>query len=462
MRRGPRSRLALAVAAALLACAPEDGPLPERPHVLLIVVDTLRADRLSQYGYALPTGAPLRAFASRATRFTEAYAPAPWTLPSTAALMTGISPVRQRTAGRVGGTLAPERDTLAEALRRGGWRTLGLSANVVVSSKTGFDQGFDEFLDFEGLNMHYVDASKLVVAASGWIRQHVDAPLFVYLQPMNVHGPYKVPAEHRADLLGRPPRPGFLYKGWVMKGLQAGWKEAMADELSPEYRASLGEQYDTAIRYTALQVSKLLEALQEQGLYDDTLVVLTSDHGEELLDHGSVGHGQSLHQELVRIPLLIKLPRQRRARVVEQRVTLADLYPTILEVAGLGPPPGLDGRSLLPLLRGAAPEGDGREIFLHGHYEGRLSGRAIVSGPYKLVEIESDYTGARGATRLFDLERDPQERTDLAAAEPERARALAQRLHEQWARYTESALPAPPSATDELDAEVLRALGYVE
>lgn len=170
---------------------------------------------------------------------------------------------------------------------------------------------------------------------------------------MNAHGPYRVPEEHQADLLGRSPRPGFRDYGNAMKAIlregRLGKRQAVGEALL----TSLDEQYDTAVRYTLDQLAARFRSLERRGLYDDALIVLTSDHGEELFEHGGFSHGYSLHEELLRVPLSIKLPKQRTGVRVTSRVSLADVTPTVLDAVGLTWTTEAllgDGRSLLPIL----------------------------------------------------------------------------------------------------------------
>ncbi|HEX5067907.1 MAG TPA: sulfatase [Myxococcota bacterium] len=456
-RRLARRRWLLAGLAALLVVA---LPLWVRlaaappPLVLLVVFDALRADHLSQYGYALPTSPGLAKLAARATLFRNVYAPASYTTASTASLLTGLSPLRHG-ARKQGARLAGDVVTLAELMRARGYRARGVSFNPVVADVTGFTQGFEEFAEREKgspFNL-YPDIGDGLRVIRRWV-DDAREPLFVYFQPMNTHGPYIVPPAARVTLLGRAPDPTFRYYDPLMAAILAG-DVARRREVTPQYVRSGIERYDTAIRYATDALGAFLDELDAAGRLDDALVVVTADHGDEFFEHGGFSHGYTLHEEVVRVPLLVKLPGQRAAREVDARVSLQDVYPTIAEAVGAELRQPVDGRSLVPWTLG---QGDPhpRDLFLSAEFSPRLVARGVLSGTQKLVATEERYDGARGAVELYDLASDPGETRDLAAAQPERARELVKQL-EQGA-----SVPAAPAedAVEGLDAERLRALGY--
>jgi arylsulfatase A-like enzyme len=423
------------------------------PLVLLVVFDALRADHLTQYGYGLPTSPGLERLARQSALFRNVYAPASYTTASTASLMTGLSPLSHG-ARRQGAKLAQERLTLAERLAARGYRAHGVSFNPVVADVTGFTQGFHEFVEREKgspFNL-YPDIGDGVRVIRRWLDAG-DAPLFVYFQPMNTHGPYLVPPDARERLLGRPPSPLFRYYDETMGGILEG-NVALRAKVTPEYVRSGIERYDTAIRYSTDALGALLEELERAGRFDDALIVVTADHGEEFFEHGGFSHGYTLHEEAVRVPLLVKLPGQREARAIDARVSLEDVLPTIVDAVGARLEPPVDGASLLPLIRGeGVPPRDA--LRLTAEFSPRLVATALIDGDEKLVSVRESYDGRRDAVELYDLRADPGEQRDLAGERPQRAAELAARLREGQA--------APAAASDlaeGLDAERLRALGY--
>ena len=425
------------------------------PLVLLVVFDALRADHLSQYGYELPTSPGLERLASRSTLFRTVYAPASYTTASTASLLTGQSPLRHG-ATRQGARLAAERVTLAELCAARGYRAHGISFNPVIAEVTGFIQGFHEFVEREKgspFNL-YPDIGDGLAVIRRWLAE-VDEPLFVYFQPMNTHGPYLVPPDRRDDLLGRQPSPLFRYYDPLMTDILTG-NAARRAEVTPDYVQSAVERYDTAIRYATDELGALLDELDAAGRLDPALVIVTADHGEEFFEHGGFSHGHSLHEEVVRVPLFVKLPGQREAREVDTRVSLLDVYPTIAEVIGAPIDQPLDGRSLLSLAAGEGPAAPSDPIWLLADFSPRLVARGLLTGNEKLLAIEESYEGARGEIRLYDLASDPDELHELTAERPQRARELFARFREM-----DGAANAPRSeVVDALDAERLRALGY--
>jgi arylsulfatase A-like enzyme len=433
----------------------------DRPNVVLVVIDTLRPDHLNHYGYDRLTAPAFDGLAAKATRFDEAFSPSSWTLPSAASLHTGLLPSRHGVT-RSGGGLNAEVVTLAEALHAAGWYTIGHTFNGYVSRATGFAQGFDLFDDFLGTWKTYPDASVMVDRVGTWLGEHPQRPFLLYLHVMNTHGPYRVPSPAKAALLGRPPSRTFHYYGPLMTDIVRGRRLAARAEVSPAYLESLTEQYDTAIRYTTDQLGRVFAMLQAAGLYDPSLIVVTADHGEELFDHGGFSHGYSLHRELVHVPLYVKLPGQHRGAATRARVSLVDIFPTVLDVLGLPPPTVTDGRSLRPLLLGsgsAALQPD-RTLVHEVDWPARCVARAIVSGPHKLIELRRNYEGRRDEVLLFDVERDPGEHTNVAAAHPELVGRLRADLARIMARERATAVGRKVVVRD-LDQDRLRALGYL-
>ncbi len=459
-RRGPRASglVRLAVVVLTTACSLPGGARP--PDVVLVVVDTLRADHLTQYGYERATSVGIDDFTADATLFTRAYSTSSWTVPSVASLLTGLLPMRHGSV-RQSAVLADELTTLAETLAAAGWRSAGFSGNVFVGARTGFAQGFEHFSGHERGVLAYPDVRTMLAQVDPWLEGLPSSrtPVFLYFQPMNCHGPYRVPTERSGDLLGRAPSDEFDYQGAPMKAILKGDLRARAQVTSAVVE-SLVEQYDTAVRYSVDAVSQLLDRLKVSRRYENALVIVTADHGEELFDHGGFGHAYSLFEEVVRVPLWIKLPRQTDGSIVDRPVSLADLYPTILEVLGLGQPVDLDGDSLLPLLESSAAAGpfDLRPLVFDTRWKHRAVASAILLGHYKLIEIESDYAGRRNVRLLFDLSRDPGERDDLASTQRMTVDALSAELERRRANLASER----EAEVVELARETLEALGYVD
>jgi len=454
----------LAAVTSWSGCAPEAQP--ERPpNIVLIVIDTLRADHLSHYGYDRPTARGLDDFAATASLFTDCTSPAPWTVPSVASIMTGLHPARHR-LHRLGFTLPEDLLTVAEALQDGGWQTAAISFNPAVRPAFDFDQGFDLFEDHRGKFGAYPDVAKMVRLVDAWLSERPSQPFFLYLQPMNVHGPYKVPEEARSVLLGYPPGRQFRYFREPMRSIMRKGRLDLREQVDPAYVESLVDQYDTAVRYTTDQVAEILSLLSSKGLFDNTLIIITADHGEELFDHGGFNHGTSMHSELLHVPLYVKMPGQRNASHISSPVSLLDLFPTILDAAGLRLLHEGDGRSLLPVLDDpfSAAGIDRRSRVYQCIWRNHFVGSAISSDRFKLVKIDSNYERTSNGWRLYDLESDPGETTDLSEVRREVLERLRQEMDRAISQYEEHAGPKPEDHRHLLarDRERLRALGYVE
>jgi arylsulfatase A-like enzyme len=424
-----------------------DPALRGGPNVVLITIDTLRADHCSLYGYGRPTTPFLEELARRATVFENAYAPSSWTAPSMASLFTSLPP---RSHGVVAGFfrkgavveqdyLGEDFETLAEVLRRQGLQTFGVSTNAHLTARTGFAQGFDVLVE------RWWESAAVVNEEALGLRDALRAAdrYFLWVHYFDPHDEYEAREPwfgtyarlaEEARAAAEPPDPAARARREALRLLQVSV-----------------EKYDSEINYVDAHLRALFAGL---GLEANALVIVTSDHGEAFLEHGTLSHGQSLFEEEIRVPLLLKLPDQREPRRVASRVSLVDLYPTILEFVGTDAPPRIEGVSLLPAARAGHPPD--RAIVTELDRDRRTEQTVTWRG-WKLYRREAP----EAATRLFDLESDPGERRDLATEHPERLRELEERWGAWKARWPPAAATrkvAPFSADEE---ERLRALGYL-
>lgn len=456
----------IALGLALVAAPQWLASKPPRGLVFVFVFDALRADHLSQYGYTHATSPGLDDLAGVATLFENAYAPSSYTTASTASLFTGLAPLRHG-ASRQGARLDSAHETFAEVLEQEGYIARGISFNPVVAHATGFTQGFSDFVEREKgspFNL-YPDIAQGLERVRNWLDEHPDESQLFYFQIMNTHGPYLVPESASTTLLGRPPGPEFQYYRTPMGEILAGEIGRRAS-VTPAYVDSAIERYDTAIRYATDQLGEFLAEQSARGRLDEALVIVTADHGDEFFEHGGFSHGYTLHEEVVRVPLLIKLPGQRTKRRVAGTVSLMDVLPTLADAVGAPVPANLDGRSLLPLLmeqpaEPGGPRHPGPALHLSVNFPPRLVAGGLIEGQHKLIAIEHNYEGALRELRLYDLESDPGEHENLAAQNPERTQSMLTRLV-QHARSQRARAPAAAAVAPELDRERLRALGYVE
>jgi arylsulfatase A-like enzyme/predicted Zn-dependent protease len=421
----PRRRFFRLVA--LLFAATSVSACGRAENLLVVTWDTTRADSLSPYGNRAASTPAAAALAREGVLFERAMAPAPLTLPSHASLFTGTYPpfhgIRENGSARLPAAAV----TLAELLQARGYRTGAFVGAYVVDARWGLDQGFETYsgsFSESGDNVFSLaDLSRrgdlVTDEALTWIQQVGARPFFAWVHLYDPHAPYAPPppfAERFADL------------------------------------PYLGE-----IAFADAQLERLLELLARLHLAASTVVVLVGDHGEGFDEHGEVGHGLLLHDETLHVPLVIRAPGRCRAGTrALQTVSLVDVLPTIVELLGLPNPDVLQGRSLVPLLRGESA-GDSRGIYSETLYPrlrfGWSETLALTDDRYRML-----LSGDR--VELFDLERDPAEKRDLAAAEPEvTARSLRQ-LRSMTAELERAALE-PEAISDREAAAKLAALGYL-
>ncbi|MFQ5718076.1 MAG: sulfatase [Acidobacteriota bacterium] len=387
-------------------------------HIVVISVDTLRADHLGCYGYERDTSPFIDELAAGGVLFEQAISSAPWTLPSHASLLSGVYPSTHRAVdGREG--IAPSVTLAAERFGAAGWATGGFVSSWFVSHRYGFDRGFDRFDDFEQtLNSntkHKVDGARVIDEAVRWLRQHAAEPFFLFVHLYDVHFNYDPPSPHRElfDTGYDGPLPAYRKYSYYLD------HPLPADVLAAEIGL-----YDGAIHYADAQIQRLHAVLAELGRADDTLIVLTADHGEEFFERGSWGHAHTLYEEQVHVPLILRGPGLSPRRVSTQ-VRHVDVLPTLLDLAGLPVAPGLHGVSLRGLTGGPAPGGTGRAprpAFLETSRFGSNVIGLRRDGAKVIYDLKA------GTLRLFDLVHDPGEQTDRAVTDVARLDAMEDEL----------------------------------
>jgi arylsulfatase A-like enzyme len=414
-----------------------------QPDVFVLLIDTLRADVLTRSEYAAATS-NLRGLAGTGLVAADAMATTTWTRSSVASLFTGLDPAVHGTHGR-NDVLAESVATLAERFRARGYRTIGAIANPNVGAQWGFDQGFDEYL--RAAPRAAVDgdrrpATAAQVYAAALARIDVEdareRPLFVYLHTVDPHAPYDPP-----EWLLDEERPA----GAVLpQDLNLWNKNATAAELT---RAEL--LYRGEVAYADRELGRLLAALNTRGRLNNALVVVTSDHGEQFAEHGQFGHGLTLFQQELAVPLIFSGARIAGGQRLEAPVSLRDLAPTIASFAGLAGI-NLGGVDLLA----AAPPAD-RDLVADLRLDGR-EWRGLRRGPLKLVGDQR-----QELPWLFDLSSDPGELTDMFATTRE-ARPMRRQLRDLLAAL-EAQVIIDGESSPEIDEETraqLRALGYIQ
>lgn len=442
--------LALPLLGAALFVSCRSGPRPSLPRtVVLVSIDTLRTDHLGCYGYPRPTSPNLDAFASGALVFEDVTSPSPWTLPAHASLLTGVYPSRHGMKGP-DVYLPPAIPTLAETLARHGFMTAAVVNSHRLSEHYGLDRGFRKFLYVRENAGQREPGTAITEKAVRWLQNHADKRLFLFVHYYDVHSDYASRPEFERLFRGsyRGPADG------TTRQLQA-FREGRV-RFNAQDAAHLVDLYDAGIRQLDEELKRLLGAIERQAS-GRALVFVLSDHGEEFLERGGVLHGRTQFQELVRVPLIVRGPGLPAGRRIKTPVSLLDVFPTLLRLVGVTPPPGLDGEDLTPLWSGASRPGlQDRVLFGEadqGNAEVDIT-RAVRRGRHKL-----HYDRLTRASRLFDLEVDPWERDDVAARETE----VVARLSERLARFL--LIPAPvvrPVPLSPEEAERLRSLGYAQ
>ena len=400
---------------------------PDRPNVVVVLLDTLRADRLSSYGHRLPTSPRMDAWAaSSAVRFASVVAPAPWTLPAHASMFTGLDAVRH--GFNYWGTAPPALETTAEILRRHGYTTAAVTGGGLLHPGFGLAQGFDRF-DYWSDPDTDREVGWVFGRARSWLRGHRERPFFLFVHSYEMHAPHRrrqphfdelaraagvVPPPFELDLVSRP------WQGLVAQGdrvvVRRPGDDGWSDDLGGDELETVGLMYDSALALVDSEVGRLLDHLGALGLRERTLVVVTSDHGEALGEDGRAGHIYLDDYNLM-VPLILELPgAPHGAGVVERQVRLVDLAPTILDVLGLPTPPNLDGRSLLPLVDDPeAPFPERAWAYAassnHGLALRRDDGLKYLFPDPAWAEVE-------GREALYDLAADPDEERNLAPADP--------------------------------------------
>lgn len=447
----------------------------ERPNLLFISIDTLRSDHVSCYGYGRPTTPTLDQIARNGTRFAQARSAAPWTLPSFATMFTGRYPTRhgagaegpvRNIADELPRPMAPGLTTLAGSLRRTGYRTAAITSNPYLH--------LGPLQDFQEVTAKTIRADRIGALARDWVvRQAGRQPWMLWVHFNDPHEP-TMASDARlrqlgfaSDVLDNPERAAL--ERWGTDAANLGRPDLSAAEAATRLRTKVA-LYDASIRDVDTEIGRILETLHRGGELSNTLVVIVSDHGEEFYDHRAeeclraedprgvcgIGHGHTLYEEQLRVPLILMGPGAHAGLVIEESYSLVDLMPTLLGFLRVPLTADIDGvdrrdwiddpaRETLPFAAEAIAYGPERKAWCDGHYK-----------------LHTDATG--NVMGVFDLSSDPTEHLDLSATldtlvlDGLRARLL------EWNEAALGAAPPPadPGALSEEMREGLRSLGYVD
>ncbi len=394
-------------------------------NVLLITLDTTRADRLGSYGYAGAKTPNLDKLAAGGVRFTDAYCQAPLTLPSHASIMTGEYPFRHGVHNNGTYFLAGDKTTLAEVLKGRGYETAAFTASFSVDSRFGLDQGFDVYDDdflsgspFKPVNSER-RAEQVFASFSSWLEKRTNGRFFAWVHFYDPHQPYDPPDGYKSDFVGRP--------------------------------------YDGEVAYMDKYVGEVIRKLADNGLLADTLVIVAGDHGEGFGEKVELGHGIFIYDNTIRVPLIMYSEKVLPAGLAPAgTVRLIDIVPTVFDILKIGAPAGdvIDGRSLLPVIKGRK---DGpRDVFLESFYPrenwgwAELSG--LVSGGWKYIQAPEP--------ELYDLSNDPGE--DLNLFEKDQARASEMKSRMEKVLASAAGVASGKRDLTAAEKEALRSLGYVQ
>ncbi|MCP4039460.1 MAG: sulfatase-like hydrolase/transferase [bacterium] len=436
----------------LLACGDQK---PTGPFNLIIIsIDTLRADHVGAYGYAPPTTPNIDAFARDAVLFERCIASAPTTLASHASILTSLVPEHHGASINRKTRLADGIVTLQEILQDHGYATASFNGGIQLDPIYGLDRGFDVY---ESVKTHEVksqvlegDENRMMAAverAQGWLRE-VEKPLFLFLHSYEIHHPYTPDSQRLerfdADYAGPLPRDTSVR---LLRRINTA-----LETISKRDLRHIIATYDAELHSADAAVGAFLQALRNDGSYDDSMIIVTSDHGEEFAEHGQVGwHSHSLYDELLQVPLIVKFPNSRFAgERVKTQVRGIDVAPTALAAMAIETPESFSGVDL----GGRIGDEQARDLpaisMADSTHEQPLW--SIRLWDWKLHDWQGE--------RLFDLARDPGEKNNLASQQPERVAEIRRRAARLLqTRPTPEDAPAQPSAET---LRQLRELGYVE
>jgi arylsulfatase A-like enzyme len=484
----------------------------EAPNLVLISLDTLRADHLGAYGYERPTSPNLDRFMEEGILFERAFAPSSWTTPSHASVFTGHHPLVHGAGGPRGFRLEGRFSTLAELARRQGYQTAAFTEGAAVAGQLGFYQGFEAYANGTMQSPRpMATAEKTFSRAMAWLERHGALPFLLFVHTYEIHWPYRAPAPYAQMFTGEGM--AVLTPGQVSDAF------FIRSKLDESQKASMEAAYDEGIAYTDAVVGSFLDGLRREGLLANTIVVIFSDHGEAFWEHGDTLHGLTLYDEQLHVPLFIRLPGEHPPQArIERQVALVDVFPTLAELLGFEHEAPAYSQSLRPLWNpddaagtydralitgelvqqqaGAkwvmlsARNDDFKYIATtrYGHEESPLfPHRDALGDPETKAEqilMEHLLSGGRDVRKakdeaerrrmflsareqLFELRSDPGESRDLVLQELENLRAMQRALHSELVRLEvdreRAGGPMEPVVplTDEERAE-LRALGYIQ
>jgi arylsulfatase A-like enzyme len=466
--------------------------------VLLLSLDTLRADHLGFYGYERFTSPVLDMVAAEGVVFEDASSTSPWTLPSHASLLTGRYPRSHGVVSMRTG-LPGDVPTLARLLGSAGFDTAAVVNSTWLKREDfALTRDFERYLFVQDVPDRRAPNTWVTDQAIEWLGEAREGPLFLFVHYYDVHSDYV--SQPGYERLFVTPYDGEVDgSGWQLTraNLEDDYLEMCHNDFDPE-KCTFGSQespwvvdssverlvlteadvrhlvelYDAGIRQLDTELSRLFAWMRKEGVLDETLLVITSDHGEEFMEHGRVDHFLPMWQEILRVPFVIRGPGIPAGVRVEAAVSHVDIVPTVLTLADVPVPAAVDGLDLSPLWRegaagSAADVGPFADRFLYGEGSGGLTYDLVVRGFFPVFRSVRRgrhkllYDSKSGSYSLFDLAADPGERNDRLADEPQVARQLMDEMKARYRDFTPDVEPANPVELSPEEIERLRALGYM-
>jgi len=458
---GRRASLVLAILpplilAAAFAVTPAPAPVANPKNVILIGIDTLRWDRTTllrpdaEGRWLTPS---LRALAQKGVVFDRAYSASCWTMPSFASILTGVYP-QQHGATELFGALPHGATTLAEVLKEAGYRTGAVVSHLYVNADHGFAQGFDEFDDRNDLGPDAVTSPSVTDLAARFVDRHEGDRFFLFVHYFDPHYQY-VPHDEFPF--------GASYAGWLSRrGMNFDELEHWRHHLEPGDLRYLEDLYDGEVAYTDREIGRLVDHLASRGRLEDTAIVVVADHGEEFLEHGTLGHSTALHEEIVHVPLFVVLPGVSPPRpMTDEVVETRTVFPTILSYLGVHPKGVPAGDGLLPAFRGL-PVGTGEALSSVDVTDApRSTGKRVTAVSMRTPAWSSIVDVGLGRASLYKLDDDRGETRDVSGEERERAAAMASRLAEWWRSTRHDAVGRNRGESEDDLRDRLRSLGYL-
>jgi len=419
-------------------------------NVILIIVDTLRADHLSCYGYERNTSPNLDNFSSDSIRFKNAISPSSWTTPAIGSIFTSIYPT---IIGYVNepNVMDESFNTMAEIFRLNGYITGGIISHAFIAKKLGFDQGFDYYNQENNKGHNHISSQSVTELAISCLNEFKEEKFFLFLHYFDPHNNY-----YMHDEFEYFPE----YTGWVKSGQEVNSIRINKKNLDKDDKEYLKALYDSEISFTDHYIGKVLEKLKELELYEDALIIFTADHGEELAEKEDkwIGHAKKLSQTLIHVPLIIKLPGNKKKLIVDDYVGTIDILPTVVDFLDIKIPDGLEFYGeIIDLKKGKRRQN--KPIFSETFHGVEII--SVVWDGLKLIHKLD-----KGSNEFYDLSIDPNEDNNVGKKEKEKLREYKSILRKWWssvvAQSQELNLQKKYPEYDPETIENLKAMGYIK